>query len=246
MDAALQNLAGEVWADGVRTSSVYMPLVRTKMVESPGFKYDYSFLLSVDMACELVEHAILAKRAKVIDSSSRFWSITHSVAPSLITALNSAIYRSESERPPADFVPLSRQCTLHSTKQAKRLLATLARKTISGMMWFASRLELLLFVRLRLPWLLRDLWILGLVAVVLVVYGVSSIIVAVCRAPGIAARASLHGAMLLLRCTGRRAANLVAAPSTSAVGPRDGVPCDSVGGKSTVSVFVEEAGCTMP
>lgn len=32
MDAALQNMAREVWAKGVRTSSVYMPLVRTKMV----------------------------------------------------------------------------------------------------------------------------------------------------------------------------------------------------------------------
>merc|ERR1712151_734413 len=70
LDASLQCMAGEVASQGVHTSSVYMPLVQTKMVESKGHSYDHVSLLSLDNACELIEHAIITRQSEVIDGPS--------------------------------------------------------------------------------------------------------------------------------------------------------------------------------
>merc|ERR1719343_1760127 len=102
LDAALQCAAGEVAAKGVSMSTVYMPLVQTKMVQSKGHSYDHVAMLSVDEACEYIEHAITTKRAEVIDAPSRFLSLMHTFAPSFITGLNSLVYRLESEKVPED------------------------------------------------------------------------------------------------------------------------------------------------
>merc|ERR1712113_710126 len=89
-------------AAGVRMSTVYMPLVQTKMVRSEGHSYDHVAMLSVDEACEYIEHAIISKRVEVIDAPSRFLSLMHAVAPSFITGLNSLVYRLEGEKAPED------------------------------------------------------------------------------------------------------------------------------------------------
>merc|ERR1712039_671029 len=102
LDAALQCAAGEVRAKGVYMSTVYMPLVQTKMVQSKGHSYDHVAMLTVDEACEYIEHAIVKKRAEVIDAPSRFLSLMHAFAPSFIVGLNSLVYRLEGEKAPDD------------------------------------------------------------------------------------------------------------------------------------------------
>merc|ERR1719499_511358 len=113
LDAALQSMAGEVASRGISTSSVYMPLVQTKMVESKGHNYDHVSLLTLDMACDLIEHAIITKEAEVTDGPSRFLALLHFFRPSLIVSLNSLVYGLEGERPPdsagADKVDIARR-----------------------------------------------------------------------------------------------------------------------------------------
>eukprot|EP00445_Apocalathium_hangoei_P031816 CAMPEP_0203930738 /NCGR_PEP_ID=MMETSP0359-20131031/69421_1 /ASSEMBLY_ACC=CAM_ASM_000338 /TAXON_ID=268821 /ORGANISM="Scrippsiella Hangoei, Strain SHTV-5" /LENGTH=423 /DNA_ID=CAMNT_0050859951 /DNA_START=53 /DNA_END=1325 /DNA_ORIENTATION=+ len=100
LDGALQSMAGEVASQGVQTSTVYMPLVQTKMVRSKGHSYDHISMLTVDMACELIEHAIITKDFQVMDTPSRFLALLYFFRPSLIVALNSLVYGLESEQAP--------------------------------------------------------------------------------------------------------------------------------------------------
>merc|ERR1719401_745964 len=102
LDAALQCAAGEVAAKGVAMSTVYMPLVQTKMVESKGHSYDHVSMLTVDEACEYIEHAIITKRAEVVDVPSRFLSLAYIACPSFINGLNSLVYGLEGEKAPDD------------------------------------------------------------------------------------------------------------------------------------------------
>mmetsp|Transcript_32279 Transcript_32279/g.102397 ORF Transcript_32279/g.102397 Transcript_32279/m.102397 type:complete len:258 (-) Transcript_32279:266-1039(-) len=93
-------MAGEVASQGVQISTVYMPLVQTKMVQSKGHSYDHFSMLTVDMACELIEHAIISKDCEVMDGPTRFLALVYFCRPSLIVALNSLVYGLESEQAP--------------------------------------------------------------------------------------------------------------------------------------------------
>merc|ERR1719401_370203 len=172
LDAALQCAAGEVAAKGVKMSTVYMPLVQTKMVQSKGHSYDHVAMLTVDEACEYNEHAIVKKRAEVIDAPSRFLSLMHTFAPSFITGLNSLVYRLEGEKAPDDVA--SRGLKKSSTKKLKMTTSNKDRllKFLASFMWFFSRLELLVFVRMGLPWMVRDLLVLVVMVLVMVVWSV--------------------------------------------------------------------------
>merc|ERR1719343_571323 len=102
LDSALQCAAGEVATKGVAMSTVYMPLVRTKMVESKGHSYDHVAMVTVDEACEYIEHAVVTRRTEVMDLPSRWLSLMHTFNPTFITGLNSVVYRLEKERAPDD------------------------------------------------------------------------------------------------------------------------------------------------
>merc|ERR1719401_534836 len=156
LDAALQCAAGEVAAKGVAMSTVYMPLVQTKMVESKGHSYDHVSMLTVDEACEYIEHAIVTKRAEVIDVPSRFLSLMHTFNPTFISGLNSLVYRLEGEKAPDDVACRVQQ--RRPTRQPKMRAATKNRllKFLASFMWFFSRAELALCVRGGLPWVARD------------------------------------------------------------------------------------------
>merc|ERR1719382_2157709 len=135
LDAALQCAAGEVAAKGVSMSTVYMPLVQTKMVQSKGHSYDHVAMLTVDEACEYIEHAIVKKRAEVIDAPSRFLSLMHTFAPSFIVGLNSLVYRLEGEKAPEDVAArrLRRSSTrkLRTTPSSKNQLL----RSLACLMW---------------------------------------------------------------------------------------------------------------
>jgi len=156
LDAALQCAAGEVAAKGVAMSTVYMPLVQTKMVQSKGHSYDHVSMLSVDEACEYIEHAIITRKAEVIDAPSRFLSLMHTFNPSWVKGLNALVYKLESEKAPDDVnAKTLRRAKTQTPKMAvsksNRIL-----KLLGSFMWFFSRLELVLHVRCGVPWVLRD------------------------------------------------------------------------------------------
>merc|ERR1711972_1030556 len=117
-----------------------------------------------------IEHAIATKRAEVIDAPSRFLSLMHTFAPSFITGLNSLVYRLEGEKAPDDVAvrglkrKSSRKLKMKSSNK-NRLL-----KFLASFMWFFSRLELVLFVRVGLPWMARDLLALVVMALVIAVW----------------------------------------------------------------------------
>merc|ERR1719499_809076 len=119
LDAALQSMAGEVASRGISTSSVYMPLVQTKMVESKGHNYDHVSLLTLDMACDLIEHAIISKEAEVTDGPSRFLALLFFFRPSLIVALNALVYGLEGEKPPDGAIVETSQAKVKKTKTNK-------------------------------------------------------------------------------------------------------------------------------
>merc|ERR1712151_1455029 len=143
LDAAVQSMAGEVASKGISTSSVFMPLVQTKMVESKGHNYDHVSLLTLDMACDLIEHAIMTKEAEVIDGPSRFLALLHFFRPSLIVALNSLVYGLESESPPDTAVVKTGeiQRKVKAAKPAGSGSRFSALKALGSVLGFFSRLE---------------------------------------------------------------------------------------------------------
>merc|ERR1712031_144735 len=132
------SMAGEVASSGISTSSVYMPLVQTK-----GHSYDHVSMLTLDMACDLVEHAIITKDAEVIDAPSRFMALLYFFRPSLIVALNSLIYRLEGESPPDS--AFAKKTCVESERKTKKDVACRssfsALKALYSVLAFFSRLE---------------------------------------------------------------------------------------------------------
>merc|ERR1712190_308414 len=144
LDAALQSMAGEVASKGISTSSVFMPLVRTKMVESKGHNYDHVSLLTLDMACDLIEHAIITKDAEVTDAPTRFLALLYFFRPSLIVALNSLVYGLEGESPPD--TALAKAAEVEIKRKQKKDAASgggfSALKALGSLLAFFSRLEM--------------------------------------------------------------------------------------------------------
>merc|ERR1712190_495294 len=157
LDAALQSMAGEVASRGISTSSVYMPLVQTKMVESKCHSYDHISLLTLDMACDLIEHAIITKEAEVTDAPSRFLALLYFFRPSLIVSLNSLVYGLEGARPP-DAAP-SKAAKVDDKREQKKEKASgggfSALKALGSVLAFFSRLEMFC-MRIGVAWILRD------------------------------------------------------------------------------------------
>jgi len=157
LDAALQSMAGEVASRGISTSSVYMPLVQTKMVQSKGHSYDHVSLLTVDMACDLIEHAIITKDAEVTDAPSRFLALLYFFRPSLIVALNSLVYSLEGERPPDSMI--AKKSDAGSKRKAKKGATPHGGfsplKALGSLLGFFAWLEMF-FTRIGVAWVLRD------------------------------------------------------------------------------------------
>merc|ERR1712039_804067 len=181
LDAALQSMAGEVASKGISTSSVYMPLVRTKMVESKGHSYDHVSLLTLDMACDLIEHAIITKDAEVTDAPTRFLALLYFFRPSLIVALNSLVYGLEGEQPP-DSVAKERS---EGEKKAKKGAA--ARRggfsplrALGSVLGFFAWLEMFC-TRIGVAWILRDPIIILILVLVLVLQSIIAGALTACR-----------------------------------------------------------------
>jgi len=171
-------MAGEVASQGVQTSTVYMPLVQTKMVRSKGHSYDHISMLTVDMACELIEHAIITKDFQVMDTPSRFLALLYFFRPSLIVALNSLVYGLESEQAPDG---LRRAKSEHEMERRRKRNAQggfTPLKALGSLLSFFAQLEFF-FMRIGVISVVRDPIIILILLLVLVVHPIVAAAMAV-------------------------------------------------------------------
>jgi len=137
LDGALQSIAAEAQAHGVSTSSVYMPLVQTKMVESKGHTYDHLYLLTLDEACALIERAIITKEQEVMDLPSRVVNLAYLFVPCLVTAIMAAVYKGEREMPPDQAA-----ATMNPTRPPRKPWKTpLALRALGSFLWLVHVIE---------------------------------------------------------------------------------------------------------
>jgi hypothetical protein len=97
LDAFSRCIASEVSMDNISISTVYMPLVQTKMVVSKGNKYDHVHMLSRDEACMLIERAIVTKERKRSTATGRLVELGYAISPPLIEGIMNVMYKLEPE-----------------------------------------------------------------------------------------------------------------------------------------------------
>eukprot|EP00928_Gymnodinium_smaydae_P052352 TRINITY_DN3618_c0_g1_i5.p1 TRINITY_DN3618_c0_g1~~TRINITY_DN3618_c0_g1_i5.p1 ORF type:complete len:487 (-),score=100.01 TRINITY_DN3618_c0_g1_i5:468-1928(-) len=137
LDTALQSIAAEVKAHGIHTSSVYMPLVQTKMVETRDHTYDHLYLLKLDEACELIERAIITKEQEVMDLPSRVVNFAYFFLPWIVTAIMARVYKLEREKPPDEYA-----LPVKPTRPAKKPRASpMSLRALGTFLWLVHVLE---------------------------------------------------------------------------------------------------------
>jgi len=142
--------------------------VQTKMVQSKGHSYDHVTMLPIDMACELIEHAIITKTVEVIDGPSRFLQLLHIFRPTLVNRLNALVYGLEREQAPDD-APLPAKRSSRKLKTARPRRGNPVLGFLGRLMWFFSRLEYILMIRMGLPVIVRELIIMLILTLTLVI-----------------------------------------------------------------------------
>ncbi|MCC6534538.1 MAG: SDR family oxidoreductase [Burkholderiales bacterium] len=96
MDAFANSAAGELAADNIVFSTVYMPLVRSTMT-APTELYQHVPMLSTDEAADLAAEAIIHRRERVMTGLGAFALALHALAPRLARVVMSVSYRMFSE-----------------------------------------------------------------------------------------------------------------------------------------------------
>jgi len=100
MDGFSRCIGGEIHGDNVSITTIYMPLVATKMVVSKGNKYDHLNLLTTDEACEMIERSIVTKERVIMTGTARLINVAYQLFPTLIESLLHRQYKLEPEAPP--------------------------------------------------------------------------------------------------------------------------------------------------
>ena len=80
LDAFARSIASEIITDGVHITTVYMPLVRTPMIE-PTKHYEHLPALSPDAAAEMIVEAIRRRPKRVSTLLGDFAGVTYATAP---------------------------------------------------------------------------------------------------------------------------------------------------------------------
>ncbi|WP_288776728.1 SDR family NAD(P)-dependent oxidoreductase [Psychrobacter sanguinis] len=92
LDAFSRCLAAEVKGKKVHLTSIYMPLVRTPMIE-PTKIYKYMPALSPEEAADLVAKAIIEQPVSISSNMGRFASATYALVPKFNLGIQSLGYR---------------------------------------------------------------------------------------------------------------------------------------------------------
>jgi short-subunit dehydrogenase len=92
LDAFSRSIASEIVDDRVAISTVYMPLVRTPMIE-PSRHYKYFPALSPDEAADMVADAIASRNKKQSTLAGRLSEVTYATVPRVQDAIANAGYK---------------------------------------------------------------------------------------------------------------------------------------------------------
>jgi NAD(P)-dependent dehydrogenase (short-subunit alcohol dehydrogenase family) len=92
LDAFSRSIASEILDDGVAISAVYMPLVRTPMIQPTGF-YRSLPSISADEAATMVAKAIVNRPKKQSTTTGRIAEITYGAAPKVQDAVVNAAFK---------------------------------------------------------------------------------------------------------------------------------------------------------
>jgi short-subunit dehydrogenase len=92
LDAFSRCIASEVIDDGVHITTVYMPLVRTKMI-APTKMYDYFPAITPEEASQMVTDSMITKTKKAATGLGNFGQIAYSVAPKVVDQLLHTAYK---------------------------------------------------------------------------------------------------------------------------------------------------------
>lgn len=86
LDAFGRCISSELWDDGIDITSIYMPLVRTKMI-APTKVYKYFPALTPDEAAARVTGAMIARPKKVATVLGTAGALSYSLAPKVLDAV---------------------------------------------------------------------------------------------------------------------------------------------------------------
>ncbi len=92
LDAFSRCIASEVVDDGVQITTIYMPLVRTKMIE-PTKMYDYFPAINPPEAAEMIATAMIDRPKKVATGLGNFGEISYAIAPKIVDQVLHMGYR---------------------------------------------------------------------------------------------------------------------------------------------------------
>jgi short-subunit dehydrogenase len=92
LDAFARCIASEVVDDRVHITTIYMPLVRTPMIE-PTKMYDAFPTITPDEAAEMITEAMIAKPKKVATRLGNFGELLYNVAPKASDAILNTAYK---------------------------------------------------------------------------------------------------------------------------------------------------------
>jgi len=105
LEAFSDAIQAEALADGIRFTTISMPLVRTPMI-SPTAHYDRFPALSPDEAGQLIAEAIVGRPRRVAPPFAHLVSLADALSPELMDAVRHRGYRmfpdSEADRPSSD------------------------------------------------------------------------------------------------------------------------------------------------
>jgi short-subunit dehydrogenase len=104
LDAFSRSIASEIVDDRVAISTIYMPLVRTPMIE-PTRHYKYFPALSPDEAAEMVADAIASRNKKQSTLTGRLSEVTYATVPRVQDAIANAGYKMFPDSKPRSQTP---------------------------------------------------------------------------------------------------------------------------------------------
>jgi short-subunit dehydrogenase len=92
LDAFARSIASEILDDRVAVTTVYMPLVRTPMIEPTGIYRDFP-ALSPEEAADMVAGAIAGRPKRKMTVAGRIAEVTYATAPKVQDAIVNAGYK---------------------------------------------------------------------------------------------------------------------------------------------------------
>mmetsp|Transcript_12034 Transcript_12034/g.15680 ORF Transcript_12034/g.15680 Transcript_12034/m.15680 type:complete len:937 (+) Transcript_12034:205-3015(+) len=105
LDGFTRCISSEVAADDIALTTVYMPLVQTKMVVSKGNKFDHMDLLTPKEASAMIERAMVTRERTISTQTGKLVSAGYYIWPSMVESVLTILYKLEPEQAPSGIEP---------------------------------------------------------------------------------------------------------------------------------------------